>query len=255
MEHTANAEVRSVVLEHLNRFEVVTAAFDKQLRNAVQNRQVVTTAVPGADSVRSEAAWFRSRGHRRRQLMLLQMHIAQLDNAVGFGSGLAVLLAIYLFFGFYLSIASPIRMLVATLNAVAAGDLTQRVVVKTHDELSLVGRALNDTIAKTEVATDRLAEQATHNHSLTELPNRAFVLHRLSRALSLTGSGDAAPMAVLFIDLDRFEVPQRHVRARRGPRVYATVSQAGWTPGGAPPVTWMARLCRRRVRGDQRVGV
>ncbi len=50
------------------------------------------------------------------------------------------------------------------------------------DELSFVARAINDTIAKTEAATTRLARQASHD-TLTGLPNRAFVLGRLDEAL------------------------------------------------------------------------
>jgi diguanylate cyclase (GGDEF)-like protein len=86
---------------------------------------------------------------------------------------------------------------------VAAGDLTRRVSVDTHDELSFVAKALNETVAKTEIATNRLAQQATHD-TLTGLPNRAFVLDRLGQALTHSQHSGAL-LAVLFIDLDRFK--------------------------------------------------
>ncbi len=118
-------------------------------------------------------------------------------------TGLAALLGAYLFVGFYLSVAPPIRRIVATLHAVAGGDLTQRVAVDTRDELSFVARALNETVARTEAATNRLAQQATHD-TLTGLPNRALALDRLGQALS-RGRPDGGLLAVLFIDLDRFK--------------------------------------------------
>jgi diguanylate cyclase (GGDEF)-like protein len=123
---------------------------------------------------------------------------------VELAAALASLLSVYLFVGFYRSVAGPIRRIVATLNAVAAGDLTQRVSVDTHDELSYVAKALNDTVAKTEVATERLAIQAAED-TLTALPNRSVALTRLSDALTRTAKTDQL-MAVLFIDLDRFKV-------------------------------------------------
>jgi GGDEF domain-containing protein len=86
---------------------------------------------------------------------------------------------------------------------VAAGDLTRRVAVDTHDELSFVAHALNDTIVQTEVAQDRLELRATRD-PLTRLPNRALVVERLAQALART-ERTGQLMAALFIDLDRFK--------------------------------------------------
>src|SRR6185312_9347613 len=90
--------------------------------------------------------------------VLLQARIERLSTQARWaqlGAGVATALAVYLFIGFYLSIAAPIRRIVGSLHAVAEGDLTRRVVVDTHDELSFVACAINDTIAKTEAASNR----------------------------------------------------------------------------------------------------
>src|SRR5581483_4552456 len=110
-----------------------------------------------------------------------QARIQRLSSRAGrvqLGAGVATALAIYLFIAFYLSVTAPIRRIVAVLHTVAAGDLTGRGVVDTPDELSFISRALNETIAKTEAITNRLAHQASYD-LLTGLPNRAFALRAL----------------------------------------------------------------------------
>src|SRR6185503_21301338 len=133
---------------------------------------------------------------------LLRTRITGFTNRalrVAIGSSAAALLAVYLFAGFYLSVSRPIRRIVDALRGVAGGDLSRRVSVDTRDELGFVSDALNETIARTEVATERLATRATHD-PLTQLPNRDYVLSRLTRTLdrcAVTGE----LMCVIFIDL------------------------------------------------------
>ena len=223
---TANAGVRRTVLDHFARLDVVTTAFDQRLREAVHNRRVGAALADGADSVHSEATYFATDAAIALDL-LLQERITALSARstwVQAGGALAAILAVYLFIGFYLSVAVPIRLIVSTLGAVAAGDLTRRVAVRTRDELSFVARTLNDTIAQTEVATNRLARQATHD-TLTGLPNRAFVLDRLDLALTRTRHEGAAPMAVLFIDLDRFKIINDSLGHAAGDAVLRTVAE------------------------------
>jgi diguanylate cyclase (GGDEF)-like protein len=240
-ETTADDAVRQVILGHFARLDAVTAAFDHQLQTAVGNRRVGVALVNGADSVRSEATYFATDAAIALD-QLLQARIERLSTRVRWvqlGAGLATALAIYLFIGFYLSVAAPIRRIVAVLHAVADGDLTGRVVVDTHDELSFVGRALNDTIAKTEAVTNRLARQASHD-TLTGLPNRAFVLDRLDEALERTRQAAAAPMAVLFIDLDKFKIINDTLGHAAGDTVLRTV--AGRLTRAVRPNDLVARL-------------
>jgi methyl-accepting chemotaxis protein len=67
---------------------------------------------------------------------------------VELAAGLAVLLVIYLLLGFYRSATIPLRRMVATLRALAAGDLTCSVPVDTRDEVGQMGAALNEAIAR-----------------------------------------------------------------------------------------------------------
>jgi diguanylate cyclase (GGDEF)-like protein len=203
--NTADRDVRRETVTNAARLTAATSVLTQTLTTSVKDRQVSTVRADAADPVRAAAAGFAAQAATSLD-RLLRTRIDGLSvraQRVELISGLAALLAAYLFAGFYLSVTRPIRRIVATLHAVADGDLTRRVSVDTHDELSFVARALNDTVATTEVATNRLARQATYD-TLTGLPNRALVLDRLGQALlRTTRHGD--PMAVLFIDLDRFK--------------------------------------------------
>jgi diguanylate cyclase (GGDEF)-like protein len=202
---TADDTVRRRTVADFRRLDDATAALTETLTAAVKERRPDSVRAGASDEVRAAAADFAA--HAATSLdRLLRVRIDGFSDRatrVQLAAGLAALLGAYLFAGFYLSVAPPIRRIVATLHAVAAGDLTRRVVVDTHDELSFVARALNDTVAKTEIATNRLAREATHD-TLTGLPNRALALDRLDHAL-VAGRRLRLPLAVLFIDLDRFK--------------------------------------------------
>jgi diguanylate cyclase (GGDEF)-like protein len=129
------------------------------------------------------------------------------ERAVTLGAAVTAALALYLFAGFYLSVVPPIRRIVSALGLVASGDLSQRVPVETRDELGVVARAFNETVALTEQATQRLAAQAGQD-PLTGLPNRTLVLRWIEDGLDLaggTGPAGTPGVAVLFLDLDRFK--------------------------------------------------
>ncbi len=202
---TADGEVRHRTVADFRRLDDATAALTATLTAAVKDRRPDRVRADASDAVRAAAADFAA--HAATSLdRLLRVRIDGFSgraDRVQLAAGLAALLAAYLFAGFYLSVAPPIRRIVATLHAVAAGDLTRRVVVDTHDELSVVARALHETVTQTEIAANRLAREATHD-TLTGLPNRALALDRLDHALAV-GRRLGLPLAVLFIDLDRFK--------------------------------------------------
>ena len=198
---TADPDVRRGTGTSFDRLNSAITTLTATLTAAVKDRRPGDIPADASDAVRTAATEFAAQAATSLD-RLLEIRIDGFSgraDRVELATGLAALLAAYLFVGFYLSVAPPIRRIVATLHAVAGGDLTRRVAVDTRDELSFVARALNETVAKTEAATNRLAREATHD-TLTGLPNRALALDRLGRALR-----DGTPVAVLFIDLDRFK--------------------------------------------------
>ena len=202
---TADRTVRSRTGTDFDRLDAATVALTVTLTAAVKGRAPSQVRPDASDAVRAAAASFAALTAASLDGLLKTRIDGFSARAyrVEIASALAALLGAYLFVGFYLSVAAPIRRIVTTLHAVAAGDLARRVSVDTHDELSFVARALNDTVAKTEIATNRLAREATHD-TLTGLPNRALVLERLGQALA-RGRREHELLAVLFIDLDRFK--------------------------------------------------
>ena len=71
-----------------------------------------------------------------------------------------------------------------------------------HPRARLLGGSLTDITAR-KVAEDRLLHDLAHD-PLTGLPNRALYLDRLAQSLLRTRRPGGSPVAVLYIDLDRF---------------------------------------------------
>ncbi|NJL01497.1 MAG: EAL domain-containing protein [Spirulinaceae cyanobacterium RM2_2_10] len=76
-------------------------------------------------------------------------------------------------------------------------DLEQRVRQRTQQ--------LEQEIAARQKAQERLLHLALHD-SLTELPNRAFLMQRLQQVLSTNKQNLDSQFAVLFLDCDRFKI-------------------------------------------------
>jgi len=206
LRNTRSAELRRVLPARLRAVDRAVGALLKELTAAVRQGRLAAVAPDAAVLARGESTALAALLAVQLDRLLADRIAALAGSARGIQllAGGALLLALYLFAGFYRSVTAPIRRMVSVLGAVADGDLDQAVRVDTRDELSFIARALNDTVAKTRMASDRLAHQATHD-LLTELPNRALILDRLDHALARMRRGPGQ-LAVLFVDLDRFKV-------------------------------------------------
>ncbi|MEN3359712.1 MAG: hypothetical protein V7637_3694 [Mycobacteriales bacterium] len=223
--NTLDQQVRQVTRIGFSELAAATTAVEGRLAAAVATSRF--RAVPFGTSDRARVAAARLATITGAALdHLLRDRIDRFATRalqVEVGTGAAVLLALYLFVGFYLSVSRPIRRIVATLHAVGDGDLSSRVSVETHDELSYVATALNETVAQTEIVTHRLSAQATQD-PLTGLPNRALALDRLQQAL-LRSQRSGIQMAVLFVDLDRFKLINDSRGHEAGDEVLRAVSE------------------------------
>jgi diguanylate cyclase (GGDEF)-like protein len=158
-------------------------------------------------------------------------------------AGIVVVLLVTFFgLGIARRIAQPMRELKSSAERIAAQDYGARVAVTSHDEIGLLGMAFNkmaedlsvshaalvehkrqleervaertreldqsNTLLQQEVREHQLAaeraEYLAYYDSLTTLPNRSLFSKLLNQALSLARR-DTRPLAVLFLDLDRFK--------------------------------------------------
>ncbi|GIJ54789.1 putative bifunctional diguanylate cyclase/phosphodiesterase [Virgisporangium aurantiacum] len=223
VDSTGSASVRLGARDGYERLAEVVDAFSRSLQRATAADRFEEVAEPAA-AVRQEASrlagWVATTLDERLRARISGFTTRALR--VSIGSGAAGLLAGYLFVGFYLSVARPIRRIVDTLDAVAHGDLTRRASVDTHDELAFVAHALNDTIARTEAATNRLSIRATHD-ALTGLPNRSHMLTRLGEILDRSASTGEL-VCVIFVDLDRFKIVNDSLGHEAGDQVLRAVT-------------------------------
>jgi len=117
--------------------------------------------------------------------------------------GVAALVVVLLFAVLFLArnIARPLESMVAATAKMVHGDFAQRVTPSAIVELHDLAGAVNYLAEQVQLQLAKLTHQAFHD-TLSNLPNRAFCLERLERALA-----NATPesLAVLFVDLDNFK--------------------------------------------------
>ncbi|HVQ96911.1 MAG TPA: EAL domain-containing protein [Mycobacteriales bacterium] len=238
--NTQDPWVREATQVGFSQLAGATLAVGNRLSAAVATGSLTEVPFGTADETRAAAVRFATiTGAALDHLLRARIdRFASRARQVEVGTGAAVLLALYLFVGFYLSLSRPIRRIVATLHAVGEGDLSVRVSVDTQDELSYVAAALNETVAQTEIVTRRLSVQASQD-GLTGLPNRALALDRLQQAL-LRSQRSGVRMAVLFVDLDRFKLINDSRGHEAGDEVLTAV--AGRLTAMARPGDTVARL-------------
>jgi len=103
----------------------------------------------------------------------------------------------------YRALVRPVRRLRATIEA-AGSDSTARALAEGPSEIAALAEAFNATAAQRQQLEAQLSHQALHD-PLTGLPNRALLSDRLTTALNRQAR-TGEPVAVCFLDLDRFKI-------------------------------------------------
>jgi diguanylate cyclase (GGDEF)-like protein len=204
VQNTRDQGVRDVLPAQMAVLDGAVSLFDATLREAGSVRDARAVSPAAAQPV--AAATNQLIGAATAAVnRLLRARIAR-DNEraqlIELLAAVAALVALYLFGGFYYCVAGAVRRMITTLSAVAAGRLGEQVVVTNRDELGHVAAAINDMVGKVQLATKQLAHDATHD-GMTGLPNRAYIIGQLERALPRASRHES--LSVLFVDLDGFK--------------------------------------------------
>ena len=100
------------------------------------------------------------------------------------------------------SVASAIASVADRLTAAAAGDLSTPVPALARDTLPVLSNALADLFAQVRADFDSVHAMAMYD-PVTSLANRTTFRREAERAIQSNGA--TAPLALIFIDLDRFK--------------------------------------------------
>ncbi len=130
--------------------------------------------------------------HRRQEMLVFQLLTLTLT-----------LLVLLLYTGFYYSVKNTITQLVNAAEAVASGDLDRTMRTQTHDELSLLGNALNNMREQLKARQVHL-HQKSITDTLTGLNNRGY-FDQVLRAEINRAMRSHHPIGLLLIDIDHFK--------------------------------------------------
>ncbi len=92
-------------------------------------------------------------------------------------------LVVYLYSAFYISTRASLRSLGATMNRVAAGDMTARCEVRSRDELGELGQVFNETVARIRELIERVGQ------TVAEVERQAVQVEMVSGQSNQTVSG------------------------------------------------------------------
>lgn len=117
-----------------------------------------------------------------------------------------IIAALFALMGWLLAsrIARPLNAITREAERLDRGEATTGIALQRgYHEVQVLSRTLAGLIANLQQREAELEHQATHN-SLTRLPNRALAKALLGQMIA-GGDGEAPPIAVLALDLDRFK--------------------------------------------------
>lgn len=117
--------------------------------------------------------------------------------------GLLVLIFLYLFVGFFVSVRESLSKLSSGALNVAKGSLDEAVRVDSKDEMADLAKVLDQMREQLKTRQDQLVELASTD-GLTKIHNRAYFNRKLEEQINLTRSADR-PLTLLLIDIDFFK--------------------------------------------------
>jgi diguanylate cyclase (GGDEF)-like protein len=120
-------------------------------------------------------------------------------------------------------ITAPIKDLAVAAGRIEQGDYTQRVAVRSKDEVGALAASfdhMREAIATREQDIRRLA----YRDSLTDLPNRWLFNERVKEAIAANARGSGA-FSVLLLDLDRFKYINDTLGHHVGDRVLGEIGR------------------------------
>jgi len=211
----AQAEQFQRLAAEFDSYYTVARAIAKQMmeQSGVPDPQALQAMSAKLDAYRKDLFSFRD-GANNRFTDTIDRATSDADGAVSTGVIIG-LLSLCLTLGFGTVIARALlRQLQQALKVaqtVAAGDLTSRIEVTSHDETGQLLQALqdmNDSLVRSVDEHTRLEallqHQASHD-TLTGLPNRALLQDRLKQAIA-SATRSPSPIWIIFVDLDRFKL-------------------------------------------------
>ncbi|GAA3043386.1 methyl-accepting chemotaxis protein [Actinokineospora globicatena] len=195
-EKTARAELAAAKSD-VDAEQKALRAVLAQVNTAVETGNLTAVTAATGDTARTEVSQLMDKlGPELDEL--LQVRIAGFEQkalVVELATLLAVLLVGYLLVGFYLSATVPLRRTVGTLRALAEGDLTQRVIIDTRDEVGQMGTALNEALGRVKSAIQELQGDAEGVASAsTELSAVSGELRRTAQS-SAAKAGEVGSIA------------------------------------------------------------
>jgi diguanylate cyclase (GGDEF)-like protein len=122
----------------------------------------------------------------------------------------------------YRSITVPLKALEEATAHLGREDLSHRIDVRGDDEFARVGSAFNAMADTLQVSREELHHLALHE-PLTGLPNRAFFVEQLERAIA-RARRRGTPVSVLYLDLDGFKAVNDTLGHEAGDEVLIGVS-------------------------------
>jgi len=139
---------------------------------------------------------------------LLNIRIAKLSlkkNIAGLIGITAILLNIYIFSGFYKSVAPPLKSLSGISRTIASGDYSRRVTIDSNDELGVIGETFNKMTEAIEKKVSQLTALQEAISDITATLEIELLLERLTQRATVLLRSELAAIVVLHPETNEIQ--------------------------------------------------